>query len=204
MHQEHKFILNQWESFKSNNMELWEEIYPRWAEALPIVCYHPDWFFGTPFVVGACIVYPPDAGVCTDIYEDHHYDGDKAMTKWLEYYSEYDDGAYNMHGEHEQDNFAIATLIHNHATIATEDQVDFAEVNGWRAVIKDVREGIFDNNYESLTMYGTQYDVEEDWLDLSYSGDLAFTEELYQKDHVDPLQFQSSEEDWRDLMRDFR
>ena len=204
MHPEHKFILRQWESFKTNNMELWDSLYPRWAEALPIVCYHPDWFFGTPFVVGACIVYPPDAGICTDIYEDRHHDNDKSMTKWLQYYTKHDDGVYNLHGEGEEDNFAIAALIHNHATIATEDQVEFAELNGWRSVIKDVREGIFENNYENLTMYGTQYDIEENWIDLSYSGELAFTEELYQEENVDPLQFHSSDTDWSKMMREYR
>jgi len=203
MHPEHQFILKQWESFKSNNMDLWDAIYPRWAEALPIVCYHPDWFFGTPFIVGACIVYPPDGGICTEIHEDHHYDGDKVMTKWLEYYTEHDDGIYNLHGDQEEDNFAIAALIHNHATIATEDQIEFAELNGWRSVIKDVREGIFDNNYESLTIYGSGSEVEENWVDLKYSGELAFTEELYEKDNVDPLQF-SLNADWRRMMRDYR
>jgi hypothetical protein len=155
-------------------------------------------------VVGACIVYPPDAGICTDIYQDNHNDEDQVMTKWLQYYSEHDDGIYNLHGEQEQDNFAIAALIHNYATIATEDQVEFAELNGWRSVIKDVREGIFNNNYENLTMYGTQYDIEENWIDLSYSGELAFTEELYQEENVDPLQLHSSDADWSKVLREYR
>lgn len=204
MHEEHSFILRQWESFQETNMDLWEAMYPRWVEALPIVCYHPDWFFGTPFIVGACIVYPPDAGVCTDIHQDFHYDQDLIMTKWLEYYSEHDDGTYNLHGEEEQNNFAIAALIHNYATIATPEQIEFAEMNGWKAVIKDVREGIFDNNYEALAMYGTQYDIEDNWVDLTHSGELALTAEMYAAENVDPLQFHSSDEVWSNMMREYR
>jgi hypothetical protein len=207
MHDEHAFILKQWESFKDHNMELWDWQFPRWVEALPIVCYHPDWFLGIPFVVGACIVYPPDGGICTEIYADNHQDEDKIMTKWLEYYCDHDDGAYNLHGDREEHNFAIAALIHNHATIATDDQVEFAELNGWKSVIRDVRDGVFDNNYEALTMYGTEYTIEENWVDITHSGDLTFTADLYENGEafgLDPLQFHRSDEDWSNMMREYR
>jgi hypothetical protein len=53
-------------------------------------------------------------------------------------------------------------------------------------------------------MYGTQYDIEDNWVDLSHSGELALTAEMYAAENVDPLQFHSSDEVWSNMMREYR